>query len=144
MLDAARQRWGERMPGEADRLFGWLMGLSDAEGTELLALCVALTLNDVRDSERPSALDCVASALSLDMADWWQPTAAGYFCRVTKETILGALAEGAGEQAASSIKGVGKQELARVAERELKERRWLPGPLRAGERAGDAPGGVNA
>ena len=144
MLDEARQRWGERMPGETDRLFAWLMGLSDDERAELLALCVALTLNDVRDSERPSPLDCVATALSLDMADWWQPTAAGYFSRVTKEAILAALAEGAGEQAASRIKGVGKQELARVAERELKEQRWLPGPLRACERAGDEAGNVSA
>lgn len=142
MLDTARQRWGERMPGEAGRLFAWLMALGDGERDELLALCVALTLNDVRDSERPSPLDCVASALSLDMADWWEPTAAGYFSRVTKETILAAMAEG--EQAALRIKGVGKQELARVAERELKERRWLPVPLRASDRAGDAPANVKA
>ena len=46
--------------------------------------------------------------------------------------ILAALAEGAGEEAATRVKGVGKQELARVAERELKDRGWLPQPLRCG------------
>lgn len=139
VLDAVRQRWGERLPGDAGRLFGWLMALGDGERAELLALCVALTLNDVRDSERASPLDRVAEALSLDMAQWWQPTALGYFSRVTKETILAALAEGAGPEAAARVKGVSKQELAWVAERELKDCGWLPQPLRVHECNGGGP-----
>ena len=98
---------------------------------ELLALCIALMLNDVRDTERAGSLEAVSAALGLDMADWWQPTAEAYFSRVTKETILAAIEEGAGAEAARRIKGVSKGELARVAERELHGTRWLPRPLKA-------------
>ena len=45
---------------------------------------------------------------------------------VTKDTILAAIEEGAGAEAAKRIKGVSKAELARVAERELQGKRWLP------------------
>jgi ParB family chromosome partitioning protein len=97
---------------------------------DLLALCVAMTLNDVRDTDKDAPLDALAAALSLDMADWWEPTADGYFSRVTKDSILAAIAEGAGHDAAARVKGVSKQELARVAERDLQGRGWLPAPLR--------------
>ena len=98
---------------------------------ELLALCVALTLNDVRDSERAGPLEAVSAALALDMAEWWEPTAQGYFSRVTKDAILAAIEEGAGAEAARRIKGVSKSELSRVAERALQGKRWLPIPLKA-------------
>jgi len=129
-IEEARQHWGDRLPGESERLLPWLIGLSDSDRRDLLALCVALTLNDVRDGERSSSLDPLSVAIELDMADWWTATAENYFCRVTKDTILAALAEGAGPEAAARVRGVSKGELARVAERDLKETRWLPTPLR--------------
>jgi ParB family chromosome partitioning protein len=73
----------------------------------------------------------LAGALSLDMSDWWEASADGYFMRVTKETTLAAVGEAAGLDAAAKIRGVSKAELARVAERDLAGRRWLPAPLRA-------------
>ena len=85
----------------------------------------------MRDNAKEAPLDALGRALSLDMAQWWQPTADGYFLRVTKESILTAITEGAGADAAARIKGVSKQELARVAERDLQGSRWLPGPLRS-------------
>ncbi len=107
------------MPGDQAKLLPWLIALSDSDLQDLLAFCVAMTLNDVRDTDKAAPLDALAQALSLDMADWWQPTADGYFLRITKESILAAITEGAGAEAAARIKGVSKQELARVAERDL-------------------------
>jgi ParB family transcriptional regulator, chromosome partitioning protein len=112
-------------------LLHWLIALSDSDLQDLLAFCVAMTLNDVRDTDKEAPLDALVQALSLDMAEWWQPTADGYFLRVTKESILTAIEERAGADAAARVKGVSKQELARVAERDLRESRWLPGPLRS-------------
>jgi len=130
LIAKARDVWGERLPGEPARLLPWLLRLDDHERDELLALCVALSINDVRDADRAVPMDALADALSLDMSDWWTPTAEGYFSRVTKESILAAIEEGAGAEAARRIKGVSKGELARVAERELQGKRWLPKPLR--------------
>jgi ParB family chromosome partitioning protein len=130
----ARRQWMERLPADRKQLLGWLVGLDDAERARLLALCVALTLNDVREGEGGEPLDELATALKLDMADWWEATAAGYFQRVTKQAILAAIAEGAGAEAARRVKGVSKGELARVGERDLLGRRWLPAPLRPATR----------
>lgn len=132
-LRDATVRWGERIPGEPARLLGWLIGLADDDRAGLLALCVALTLNDVGELERASPLDEVATALSLDMADWWEATAVSYFSRVRKDTILAAVEEGAGPEAVGRMRGVSKAELARLAERELAGKRWLPGPLRSAQ-----------
>ena len=118
------------MPGDPDRLLPWLIGLSESDRMDLLGLCVALTLNDVRDSERTSPLDALSAAIELDMADWWEATAGNYFSRITKDAILAAIAESSGPEAAARVKGVSKGELARVAELELKDKRWLPSPFR--------------
>jgi ParB family transcriptional regulator, chromosome partitioning protein len=136
-LADARDRWGDRLPGVPAQLLTWLLQLDDSQRMELLALCVAMTLNDVRDTQRAAPLDAVCGALQLDMADWWEPTADGYFSRITKDGILKAITEGAGAEAAARIKGVSKSELARYAERELQGKRWLPSPLKAGGEVGD-------
>ena len=130
VIAEAKEHWGNRLPGDANRLLAWLIELNESDRMDLLALCVALTLNDVRDTDRRGPLEALCATLDLDMADWWEASAASYFSRVTKDVILSAVAEGAGAQAAARIKGVSKTELARLAERELKDKRWLPEPLR--------------
>ncbi len=126
----ARQHWGDRLPGDPQRLLPWLMDLNDADRMDLLALCVALAVNDVRDSERRSPLDGLCRLLALDMAQWWEATAKGYFSRLTKEAIAQAIEQGAGAEVAARFKGVSKGELARIAERELHGKGWLPAPLK--------------
>ena len=65
------------------------------------------------------------------MAEYWQPTAAGYFGRVSKQQILDAVAEGVTAQAASNLGKLKKDELAKEAEKALKGTGWLPAILRA-------------
>lgn len=131
VLAEARQRWGDRIPGDPGRLLVWLAGLSEPDRKELLALCVALTINDVRAEEQAGTLDPLCILLGLDMADWWEARRETYFERVTKDTIAGAITEAAGPEVAARYKGASKGELARVAERDLSGLRWLPAPLRA-------------
>jgi len=47
-------------------------------------------------------------ALKLDMTHYWQPTAGGYFGRVSKGLILEAVREGIGPGAAAKIDGLKK------------------------------------
>ena len=68
--------------------------------------------------------------LGLDMADWWEAKEGTYFQRVTKDQISQAITEAAGPDVAARYKGVSKAELARVAERDLSGKRWVPAPLR--------------
>ena len=130
VLDETRERWGDRMPGDEDRLLPWIAGLSDSDRMDLLALCIALSLNDVHEGERSGPLDPLCAMLHLDMADWWEANQATYFSRVTKDVIAKAIEEGAGAEAAARYKGISKGELARVAERDLAGHRWLPAPLK--------------
>jgi hypothetical protein len=46
--------------------------------------------------ELRAAADALARALTLDMASWWQPTAANYFARIKKDQILQAIQEATG------------------------------------------------
>ena len=72
----------------------------------------------------------LAAALQLDMADYWQPTAAEYFSRVSKEQTLAAIEEACGASAKSGYTTLKKAALADAAEAKLKGSRWLPGLLR--------------
>ena len=64
------------------------------------------------------------------MADYWQPTAEGYFARVSKDQTLAAIEEVGGLSKKSSCSGLKKDALAKTAEKELKGKRWLPAILR--------------
>jgi hypothetical protein len=75
-----------------------------------------------------NALDHVrqlAGALKLDMAEYWQPTAARYFGRVSKQEALDAVAEGVARQAADNLAKLKKDALAKEAEKQLAGTGWL-------------------
>ena len=65
------------------------------------------------------------------MADYWQPTAAGYFSRVSKEQTLAAIGQACGAGAKSGFATLKKATLAEAAEKRLHGLRWLPELLRA-------------
>jgi ParB family chromosome partitioning protein len=93
----------------------------------LLALSAAgHTVNAVQASgHQPEALshaDVLAPEIGLDMANYWQPTAASYFGRVSKERIVRAVREGGSEHEAQKIAGIKKPAMADAAGREG----WLP------------------
>jgi ParB family chromosome partitioning protein len=73
----------------------------------------------------------LAAALKLDMAEYWQPIAAGYFGRVSKQQTLDAVAEAAGPGAKGALSALKKDALAKAAEKNLAGTGWLPPILRA-------------
>jgi ParB family chromosome partitioning protein len=127
--------WAKRLPREPEALWTFIHGLSDDERMRLLAHCVSLTVNAVRaprqsadESEAHAAI--LAREVGLDMTAYWQPTAANYFGRVSKERIVQAVREGASEQAAQTIARMKKQAMAEAAVAALGRRGWLPSVLR--------------
>ena len=102
----------------------------------LLAHCVSLTVNAIRaprqsadESEANAAL--LAREVGLDMVAYWQPTAASYFGRVSKERIVEAVRDGVSEQAAQNIVRLKKPAIAEAAEAALAGKGWLPALLSA-------------
>jgi ParB family chromosome partitioning protein len=132
-LHAQHMRWVERLPDQA-ALWAWLEALAESERLELLAYCVALCVDAVHPAvgrtSRLAAAERLASTLSLDMADWWRPTAASFFGKVTKEIIVAAVSEGASPAAAHRLRGLKKSQMGQEAEMLLGPGRWLPEPLR--------------
>ena len=88
--EAKRAALAAQLPSEndADQLLPWLLSQPQAAVLELLAYCVACSLDAVRGDEGPLlAWAGLAQAVGLDMARWWKPTADSYFSHVSKARI---------------------------------------------------------
>ena len=114
--------WEARLPQEESALWDWLLAQDAATLTALLAYCVACTVKP----ERSLAADCLATALSLDMAQWWQPTVAGYLGRVSKPLICEAVTEAKGKAAADNIAALKKGDMANPRRRIARGHRLAP------------------
>ncbi|MGP0092302.1 MAG: ParB N-terminal domain-containing protein [Xanthobacteraceae bacterium] len=126
-MAARHAAWMQRLPDDEAALWDWLMTLDQTALAELLAHCVAATIKP----ERGPHIDRVAAAAGLDLAQWWTPSAKGYFCRVPKALIAEAVTEGVNAQAAANIGSLKKGEMAERAEALLAGTGWLPALLRA-------------
>ncbi|TWB86882.1 ParB family chromosome partitioning protein [Bradyrhizobium macuxiense] len=127
--------WAKRLPQEAEALWTFLHELSDAERLGLLAHCVSLTANAIRNPRQLGSVSeahaaVLAHEVRLDMTAYWQPTAGSYFGRVSKERIVEAMREGVSAQAADTIVRMKKQAMAEAAEAALAGKGWLPALLR--------------
>lgn len=136
-LGLAHEKWLERLPEQGNALWQWCLEQDQATLLELLAHCAACTLNAV-DSKHDR--DCVmriphanalATALSLDMKQWFTPTAENFFSRVGRTTVVAAITEAKGTPAKRSWDKLKKAALAAHAEREIAGTGWLPQLLRA-------------
>lgn len=126
--------WARQMPDDPEAYWDFVAGLDADSRMSLMAHCVSLSLDAVRGwDNRPMAwkhADRLASALDLDMSDWWSPTAARYLGAVTKGQILDAVTEGVSPEAAGRLTGLRKAEMIEAAEPQLVGARWLPACLR--------------
>jgi ParB family transcriptional regulator, chromosome partitioning protein len=133
-LDQERTRWGNLLPGEPAALLGWLLAQPQTTLVELLAFCTAETLDASHGAARVrddgSAL--LAESLSLDMADWWEPTAETYLDSVPKARIVAAVTQACGASASADLAAMKKADAVKAAALRLAGTRWLPAPLRAG------------
>jgi ParB family chromosome partitioning protein len=135
-LEAARETWGQRIPGTPEDTWTWCIQQEQAVLLDLLTFCAACTLNAVQmKTDRPDAprlvhADRLAGVLHLDMTAWFTPTAENYFNRVSKLQILEALQEARQQPPAPAWEKLKKAELAALAAREAAGTGWLPLPLR--------------
>ncbi len=129
-VQEAKDAWQARLPEQQGDWFGWLLGLSQADLIELLALCSALTANALPTAGAASSANAIATALGLDMADWWEPTVEAYLNHVPKAQIVAALKEAGPELAGGGVEAMKKDALVTAAASRLAGKRWLPEPLR--------------
>ena len=135
-LNSARGRMGLLLPTSSRALWPFLLERRQEQLLELLAYASSQLVNGLKfpndrpDSARLQAAEALAFALDLNMADWWEATAESFFSRVSKPTILAAVAEVSTTQAADNIAGFKKAALAEEAEKRTAGKGWLPEMLR--------------
>lgn len=123
------------MTGEPAEVFARLLALDESQLVKILALFVGRSYNVIsQEAKRANAhgFDAAAAieqAVSVDMADWWEPTEETYLGAVSKAAMMKAVTE-AGTEAAD-IAGMKKADAITVAQQRLSGRRWLPSPLKA-------------
>ena len=119
--------------------------LADESRAAWLGFVVARTLEaslNMAGERQITFQDHLGSTIGIDMAQWWRPTAANYFDRVSKQVILDALTDVGGLELSSRFASVKKGDLAMSAERvfagtyitevEVRERAlaWVPEVMR--------------
>lgn len=127
-LTETKTAWKAKLPAEADGLFGALRELSQKELLSLLAVSVAGCIDAVSPDESDGQANELAAALSLDMAQWWTPTAEGYFAHVSKARIFEAIKSFAPDYI-RQLEMAKKPELAARAEQLAAGKGWLPDML---------------
>lgn len=136
VLEEQKREWLSKLAAGKGDVWAWCLAQDQQTLLELLAHCVAATVNAVKSKSevgtgesRCQQADALASALRFDMARWFTPTASNFFSRVSKSQIGQALTE-AGKPASNEILRVKKVELAKFAEDEVRGTGWLPKPVR--------------
>ncbi|WP_186169610.1 ParB/RepB/Spo0J family partition protein [Burkholderia gladioli] len=131
-IEQKRVEIRERIPENPGELFAWLGQQSPVDVMEILCFCTATSLNAIVGSEAAARpLAHVENAIGLDVSDWWQPTRETFLDQVPKAVIQSALEEaGASDAARKAVGAAKKAEAAELAELELRDSGWLPGPLR--------------
>jgi ParB family chromosome partitioning protein len=128
-VEAQRERLRAGMPQDSQALIDWLLKQPQAAVLELLAFCVAFTVDGVKSQEQADASDVLARAAGLDMSEWWTPTAENYFGSIPKARILEVVSEAVSADAAAPLAQL-KSACAKAAEEQLAGMRWLPSVLR--------------
>jgi ParB family chromosome partitioning protein len=121
-----------KVPTRRAELLPWLLQQNRDTVVALLAAVAVMTVDTVQGHEGASPADALLTALDLDLADYWQPTAATFFGIVPRALALQALEEVAGKKAsnADGIDAMKKEPLAGYLESKLSRSGWLPKPLR--------------
>ena len=133
-LEAERERVRAMLPKDQSALWDWCLNAGRETLLDVLAVAIAFGVDAVESRNDPNRDGvrhgkALAAALGLDIADWYSPTAAGYFSRIGKATILADLESIRQAAPAPAWLKLKKGDLAALAEREASGSRWVPAPL---------------
>lgn len=118
----------------AATLFEWLLEQSSTTIDELLAYCIAASINTLTPSEDNKTLRAhthqVLDAAAIDMAAHWEPTREAFLDHVPRSIIEAAVLEVHDQAAVDKLAKHKKGDLVLAAEALLANRQWLPKILR--------------
>lgn len=124
-------------PENPAQLWEFLNKRSKAELDDMLAYCVALSVDAVEVERRQGDKEHsqqLTESLQLDMRKWFTATADNSFSRISRNQILQAYRETTGEEPSATLLNLKKKDLAIRAEREIGDK-WLPSLFRQAQSA---------
>ncbi|MEA9392672.1 ParB/RepB/Spo0J family partition protein [Acerihabitans sp. TG2] len=129
-LTELHESWLSRFPADWEHDFSWLLRWQQHDVMGLLAYCVSLGLDGVScqlvNQRVADSLEPVEAALNFDIHEWWHPTAANYFSRISKDQLVGEL-ESAGQSGkARDAEKMKRKDAAEFAESVLEGSGWIP------------------
>lgn len=132
-LKDARERLQALLPQDKDDLFAWCLEADQATLLDILAFCVGDQI-DAQASDLKAAnlnhADAIAEAVDLDMGAWWHPSE-GFFKRVSKKMIAGAVTEaGCPSEVSKAVLAAPKADAIAAALEAIADKGWMPPPLR--------------
>lgn len=129
-LEGKKEDIAKALPEEWEKNFTWLLEWPESDVSSLLGFCVAFGINGIQERlynvTDTSPLEDVEAALKFDLRDWWQPTATGYFCKLSKDQIIDVLSKNDLNDVAAEASKLKKGEAAVLAEKAITESRWVP------------------
>jgi ParB family chromosome partitioning protein len=129
-LQQQKAEWQALLPKGWEQDFRWLLDWSTDDVLGLQGFCSATAVCCFQErmygKSQTSNLDALELAMGFDLADWWQPTAEGFFKRISKEQIAGVLTEVGKTGNASDAEKMKKGDAADFAESSMKNSRWVP------------------
>ena len=131
-LAASHAAW-ETQIGVDKHVFATLSAWPDTDVIALLAHCTALNTDVIGQGGPSEDAVALASAVALDMRDFWQPSGDAFLKRVPKGIILDALREVNPALDLTPFEKAKKGELIAMAEPILVAAKWIPAPLRCKE-----------
>lgn len=125
-LRDVQQTHAASLPDDSGELFAALLAMSQDALVNLLAVCLAPTVDVVtlRAANADPGAE-LAQAVGLNMAAWWKPTAEGYFRHVSKAGVLDAAKTFAPSEV-NRLAKLKKGDLATEAERLAATVGWMP------------------
>lgn len=110
--------------------FTRLLDLPQESVLRLLGFCVAFGIDGVQErlynrTDR-SPLEGLEAALNFDLREWWQPTAEGYFCKLSRNQICEALTEAGFSGRARDAMKMKRGDAATAAAEAISSTRWVP------------------
>lgn len=131
VIEERRAELKAMLPEEDCLLLPWMLEQSPELINDLMAFCVADSMNTVRgNANRSEELDVFAKAVNLDMRNWWTPTQDSYFKSVRKSHLVDVITSAVSMNDALPMAKMTKDMAAAAAERAIADKGWLPEVLK--------------
>jgi len=131
-LNAMHDAWQAQLPDNWHESWDWLLAWDTQQLISVMGYCLAKTLNGAserlshKDSKAGKELEPVEAMLGFTLRDWWLPTKANFFGRISREQISDSLSQAGLDGAARDVLKMKKAEAAELAEEKITLTGWVP------------------